>query len=86
MEPMYLTRRRRFYEPEGKGDVVGCMIEEATIEGQAKIQNDLAANGDSCETLLAGSPFFWQRKMSRALLCGFAAGVFCVLIVQGLWP
>lgn len=83
-EPLYLTM---FRPGEGFDErdplVMSTPVSLATTEHQAQQQNQLAKHGDT-ETLLAGSTAFWKRKLSRALIFGFASGAVVTLAANFL--
>lgn len=79
-EPLYLTLFQPDDARESAARILETPVEAATTDGQAVRQNELAEHGRS-QTLLAGKPLYWQRKLARALVVGFAAGVLVSIII-----
>lgn len=80
-DPMYLTLFHQ--DGERSGRVIETPVEAAVPKAQAVRQNELATHG-TCQTLLAGTPLYWQRKLARALLAGAATGVTVTICISSL--
>lgn len=83
-EPLYLTLFTPDAAPE-KAFVAETSYQQTTPGHQAERQNNFARDGRT-ETLLAGTPSYWQRKLSRALVVGCGFGVLATIVVSWLWP